>query len=67
MTERKYTDAEIIKALEHCLKSSCLGCPKASNSMFAHKCTVSLYDDVVALINRKRDDGGVSDGIRQKQ
>ena len=50
MTERKFTDEEVIKSLEHCKVSDCLGCP-------CHTCIESCLDvltpNALDLINRK--------------
>ena len=61
MTERKFTDDEIIKALEHCGskhtdnygKYSCLKCP-----LFTFKqgdCSDDLHDFALDLINRQNE------------
>lgn len=50
------TDAEIIKALEWCLigKGQCSECPLTNIPL--SKCRISLYRDVLDLINRQQEE-----------
>lgn len=51
MTDHKFTDDEIIKALELCSSGKCQGCP--FNSISA-ECLKGLTTNTLALINRQK-------------
>ena len=54
MTEHKYTDEEVIKALDFCLKElcHCAKCPRFEIGV--ENCHVMLYNDTIDLINRQK-------------
>ena len=54
MTEHKYTDEEVIKALGCCLKElcHCAKCPRFEIGV--ENCHVMLYNDTIDLINRQK-------------
>ena len=53
MTEHKFTDEDVIKALESCQESACLVCPY--NVVYA-VCRDVMCGDVLDLINRQREE-----------
>lgn len=52
MSEHKYTDAEIVKALECCINADCLNCPQWSDEWYSGMCN-DFLKSVLDLINRK--------------
>lgn len=52
MSERKYTDEEIVKALECCINADCLNCPHWSDEWYSGMC-IEFLKSVLDLINRK--------------
>ena len=55
MTDHKFTDDEIIKALYYCLVNlcDCSQCPRFDKTNLEH-CHEELYADTLALINRQK-------------
>ena len=56
MTDHKFTDEEVIKALECCVQGdSCLGCcPYDDGDYDCAHCTSKLARDALNLINRQK-------------
>ena len=57
MTERKYTDEEIIKAMECCEKTTAIGCkdcPLGEERDTGETCVTTLCKNVLDLINRQK-------------
>ena len=53
MTEHKYTDEEVIKALECCAHADCMNCPRWSEEWTSGMCA-DFLSDVLDIINRQR-------------
>lgn len=53
MTEHKYTDEEVIKALECCKDADCLNCPRWSAEWYSGMCN-DFLNNVLNLINRQK-------------
>lgn len=56
MTDKKFTDEEVIKALECCAKPYCNNnnCPLHENTINTKDCITKLSENALALINRQR-------------
>lgn len=52
MSERKYTDEEVVKAIECCINADCLNCPQWSEDWYSGMCS-DFLKSVLDLINRK--------------
>lgn len=52
MSKRKYTDEEIVKALECCINADCLNCPRWSGEWYSGMCN-DFLKSVLDLFNRK--------------
>lgn len=55
MSERKYTDEQIVKALECCINADCLNCPQWSEEWYSGMCN-DFLKSVLDLINRQKAD-----------
>ena len=53
MSERKYTDEQIVKALECCINADCLNCPQWSEEWYSGMCN-DFLKSVLDLINRQK-------------
>ena len=54
MTDKKFTDEEILEAMEHCVKNLC-HCAKCPRFDIGYDtCHEDLYLDILALINRQK-------------
>ena len=53
MTERKFTDEEVIRALECCKDADCLNCPRWSKDWSSGMCN-DFLQLVLDLINRQK-------------
>lgn len=53
MSERKYTDEQIVKALECCINADCLNCPRWSEEWYSGMCN-DFLKSVLDLINRQK-------------
>lgn len=53
MVEHKFTDEEIIKALECCANADCLNCPRWSEEWVSGMCN-DFLPTVLDLINRQK-------------
>ena len=61
MTEHKFTDEEIIRALECCYtndSNDCYKCPYTAESTAEMFCDKKLQKDALGLINRQRQRSG---------
>ena len=53
MTDHKYTDEEVIRALECCAHADCMNCPRWSEEWTSGMCA-DFLSDVLDLVNRQR-------------
>ena len=53
MTEHKFTDEEVIKALECCKDADCVNCPRWSEEWYSGQCA-DFLPSVLDLINRQK-------------
>lgn len=53
MSERKYTDEEIVKALACCINADCLNCPQWSEEWYSGMCN-DFLKSVLDLIKRQK-------------
>lgn len=53
MTEHKFTDEEVIKALECCANADCLNCPRWSEDWSSGMCA-DFLPSVLAIINHQK-------------
>ena len=53
MTDHKFTDAEVIKALECCANADCLNCPRWSEEWYSGMCA-DFLPSVLDLIDRQK-------------
>ena len=54
MSERKYTDEEIVKALECCQSHTITDCRDCPNRASGHNCVNELMRNALDLINRQK-------------
>ena len=62
MTEHKFTDEEVIKALECCAHADCMNCPRWSEEWTSGMCA-DFLPTVLDLINRQRAEIEVLKGV----
>lgn len=62
MTKRKFTDEEVIKALECCANADCLNCPRWSEQWTTETCA-DFLPSVLDLVKRLLADKFVLQGI----
>lgn len=53
MTDRKFTDEEIVKALEHCKDDDCENCPRWSGEWYSGQCA-DFLPSLLDIINRQK-------------